>query len=547
MIATAAVLALVTGGVIAWFAIDSGGAVDEVGPNVTLDGKAIGRTDVTSLDAHLRARAEEIAGTAVTISFGGSRVETTMGALGVEVDEEATKDALLSVDRSGRFFPRLWSWVSGMWEPRSVETVWNLDPQRAADHLDSLPESVVAVPVEPSVIVTGDGVQPEPGSDGLRLDSAVAALELERRIRPGVALELEVDTKPIPPQDTDEVAEQLAATLNATVRGGATVRLLGSVGRMSEVTLLGALEVSGPVSDPVVTFNQTELQDALLGLFANVTRPGEAPTFGVDEEGRPVVERPGTPPQGCCGVDAGDVLISALEGGQRALVEIPPAPVGDPTLEAWARGDGIVEVVGAFTTQHACCQSRVTNIHRIADLIQGRYLAPGETFSVNDFIGERTTEKGFVAAGVIERGRFTDDVGGGISQFATTLFNAAFFAGLDLDEYQSHSIYISRYPYGREATLSFPKPDLVITNSTLYPVLLWPTYTDTSITVSIYSTRHIDVEETGQDQRPFNRCTDVETFRARTYPDGTTLEDSVVARYRPGEGLDCNGNPTPQP
>ncbi|MDH4309799.1 MAG: VanW family protein, partial [Acidimicrobiia bacterium] len=119
--------------------------------------------------------------------------------------------------------------------------------------------------------------------------------------------------------------------------------------------------------------------------------------------------------------------------------------------------------------------------------------------------------------------------------------------GLDLDEYQSHSIYISRYPYGREATLSFPKPDLVITNSTLYPVLLWPTYTDTSITVSIYSTRHIEVEETGQDQRPFNRCTDVETFRARTYPDGTTLEDSVVARYRPGEGLDCNGNPTPQP
>ena len=80
----------------------------------------------------------------------------------------------------------------------------------------------------------------------------------------------------------------------------------------------------------------------------------------------------------------------------------------------------------------------------------------------------------------IENGVLVDTVGGGISQFATTTFNAAFFGGLDLVEYQSHSIYISRYPYGREATLSFPKPDLVIGNNTPYGVLIWPTYTGTS-------------------------------------------------------------------
>ncbi|MDX1450476.1 MAG: VanW family protein, partial [Acidimicrobiia bacterium] len=135
---------------------------------------------------------------------------------------------------------------------------------------------------------------------------------------------------------------------------------------------------------------------------------------------------------------------------------------------------------------------------------------------------------------------------GGISQFATTFFNAAFFAGLELEEYQSHSIYISRYPYGREATLSFPKPDLVVRNTTLYPVLIWTSYTDTSITVSLYSTRHIEVEETGQESRAARRCTQVETFRSRTYPDGREVDDSVIALYRPAEGLDCNGNPTPQ-
>ena len=103
---------------------------------------------------------------------------------------------------------------------------------------------------------------------------------------------------------------------------------------------------------------------------------------------------------------------------------------------------------------------------------------PGERFSVNDFVGERTREKGFVSAGTIQQGHFKDDVGGGISQFATTLFNAAFFAGLEFDDYQSHTIYISRYPYGREATLNYPDVDLAFINNTPYGILIWPEYTE---------------------------------------------------------------------
>jgi vancomycin resistance protein YoaR len=305
--------------------------------------------------------------------------------------------------------------------------------------------------------------------------------------------------------------------------------------------------VAGPVSASRISFDPDVLQAALLRLFEPVSRPGTDPVFEIDEDGVPVVVTAGSTPQGCCGPDSGEVLVEALEADRNGPVEIPPADSDAPELVAWAAGEGVVEVVGEFSTEHACCEQRVANIHRIADLIRGQYLRPGESFSVNEFVGERTPDKGFVPAGVIERGRFTESVGGGISQFATTLFNAAFFAGLELDEYQSHSIYISRYPYGREATLSFPKPDLRITNSTEHPVLIWPSYTDTSITVSIYSTDHIEVSETGQEERPFSRCTDVETFRQREYPDGRVVEDSVVARYRPGEGLDCNGNPTPQP
>ena len=82
-----------------------------------------------------------------------------------------------------------------------------------------------------------------------------------------------------------------------------------------------------------------------------------------------------------------------------------------------------------FTTYHDAGGARVTNIHRMADLVRGAVIAPGASFSINDYVGERTAEKGFVGAGAIRDGLHVDEIGGGVSQFATTMFNAAYFAG----------------------------------------------------------------------------------------------------------------------
>jgi vancomycin resistance protein YoaR len=176
----------------------------------------------------------------------------------------------------------------------------------------------------------------------------------------------------------------------------------------------------------------------------------------------------------------------------------------------------------------------------MSDMVRGAVVAPGETFSLNDFVGPRTTAKGFAEAGVIYNGRFTTDVGGGVSQFTTTLFNTAFFAGLDFVEYQAHTIYISRYPYGREATLSHPKPDLKFTNTTPFGILLWPTYTDTSVTVTMYSTPWVQADQTGQSTARSGRCTRVTTDRTRTWLiDGRQEVDTVSALYQPAEGVTC--------
>jgi len=133
-----------------------------------------------------------------------------------------------------------------------------------------------------------------------------------------------------------------------------------------------------------------------------------------------------------------------------------------------------------------------------------------------------------------------NQVGGGISQFATTLFNAAFFAGLDIPDYMMHSLYIARYPFGREATLYYPSVDLKITNNTPFGILIWPTWTEDSITVTLYSSPWVVGEQSGQTTEPAGACTRVRTERTRTFLIDQTREvDEFRALYQPEEGVRC--------
>ncbi len=196
--------------------------------------------------------------------------------------------------------------------------------------------------------------------------------------------------------------------------------------------------------------------------------------------------------------------------------------------------------VSRFVTNHPCCQRRVVNIQRMADLVQGAVIRPGESFSLNEYVGKRTEAAGFVATESIEEGLLDDLVGGGVNQYATTLFNAALFAGLEIDEHRSPDLYSSRYPLGRDAALGWPDPDLVITNSSEHDVVIWNSYDETSITVALYSKAGVDVE-VGQPVGSVDGGCQVETStRTRTWPDGRVEQDEIVARYRTGEESECD-------
>jgi len=128
----------------------------------------------------------------------------------------------------------------------------------------------------------------------------------------------------------------------------------------------------------------------------------------------------------------------------------------------------------------------VHNIHIAADTLNNTVVGPGQTFSLNDKLGPRTPDKGYVKAPIILEDGFGEDYGGGISQLTTTLYNAVFFGGYVDVDHSPHHYYISRYPMGREATIVFPYVDLKFRNDTKHGVLIRANYGDTSITVTFY-------------------------------------------------------------
>jgi len=182
-------------------------------------------------------------------------------------------------------------------------------------------------------------------------------------------------------------------------------------------------------------------------------------------------------------------LTSPTRSATLSLVSTPPA-----VTTAVATGWKIKEQISTFSTNFPANPPRTNNIKIAVGTLNGTIVKPGAQFSLNGVLGERTPAKGYRQAAVIYAGRLTNDYGGGVSQVSTTTFNAAFFSGVRIEAHTPHSFYISRYPEGREATLSWPDVDQKWTNDTGSGILIEARVSGSAITVSFYGTKVWDVE-----------------------------------------------------
>jgi vancomycin resistance protein YoaR len=167
-----------------------------------------------------------------------------------------------------------------------------------------------------------------------------------------------------------------------------------------------------------------------------------------------------------------------------ATITVVRAAPERTTAEALAMG--IDTRMSSYKTYYSGTTDRITNLQLGVRELDDTLVAPGGTFSLNEAIGERTEERGFRPAPVIIGNEYAEEVGGGTSQVATTAFNAAWEAGLRISERHAHSLYISRYQLGRDATVYWPSLDLKFVNDTDTWVLVKGFAEGDGISIAIY-------------------------------------------------------------
>lgn len=463
------------------------------GADRTLSGVTLGHASVAhlgrdELGARIASQTKVLLAQKLAVRIAGKRFEVEPERLGVQVDSARTVQAALAVGRQGGVLARAVDHFRRGTAPRELAVVGTLDGAKVAAVIDAW--EAAALPDRPfagGLEVTGTTVKEMPPKGGRRVEMAQASrLLLASALAPDLRetdLPLVNAPAPLPADAARDAASDARAVVQSplTLTSGepaASVTLspaelgpvLGTERDGQRLRLAFALEKLGKLFEAARARIEVEPVDAKFEV---------SPTGAISI----VPSRPGLRIE----LERVPAALLAAAKSPTRTAELPLTQRPEPALTtAQAEALGIKGLVSTFTTRHPCCEKRVANIHRIADLLDGQVVLPGQTVSVNALVGPRTLKRGFVPAPTIEEGEMVDSIGGGISQFATTFFNALFHGGYDIIERQPHTYWFPRYPMGHEATLSWPKPDIIFRNDTQAGLLIKTAYTDTSITVRLY-------------------------------------------------------------
>ena len=454
-------------------------------------------------DVRIGGRTPARAEAALQVAFGEDR------PLAVTVDGKATdlppKTAGLSLDVESTVEAagggRSWAPAS-LWEHYTggdeVEPALVWDDSALESRLAGLDKEFGKPAREGDIRFEGSEVQRVKSRDGREIDRDTARDALESAYVDGGTAALE--TVPAEPEITnDDVQAALDEFGNPAVSGPVTLNFGGTRVRLEPSDYTAALSMDAEDGRLVPALNEKRL-DRLV--HRHLVDRDDAP---VDATVRLAGGRPKVVPSKP-GVDfeMEDISASFLDVVTRPM-DRRTLPVEATTKQAEfttkdARELRIKEKVSSFSTPFPDSEYHNTNLGRAAELVSGTVLKPGETFSLNDTLGERTQENGFTAGYIINDGVLTKDTGGGVSQMATTLFNTAFEAGLEDVEHKPHSFYIDRYPVGIEATVYWGALDMRFKNDTPYGVLIEAHITPSGggqngeLSISMWSTKHWEIE-----------------------------------------------------
>ncbi|GAA1266779.1 VanW family protein [Sphaerisporangium rubeum] len=527
-------------------------------PGTHVAGVRIGGMSETAAIDRVRQRFEGLERQPVPLVVDGRRV----GVLdpqeaGLAFDVEAT------IASAQRGFPSPVAVVRALTSDREIPPLISVNTAKFASWLRGVAKDVDHPVREGAIVYTGTTPKVVPPRDGVALDQGAAAEVIKDAFLsrppsitlPVVPVRARADTAAFNRRLT--MAREAVAGPITLVNGARKVSLSPEVIAANLVFVSDTGGVVRPEFDAKTAV--TGYESALVGSAQAARDAGF-----VIEGGTPRL----VPARTGRGVDVKELCTAVskaiAKGGDRT---IPVAlAITEPALrDEQAAKLGIKERISRYTSVFPCCAARVTNIQRAADLLDGHLVRPGETFSMNEVIGRPDKARGFVRAQLIDGDRLAIGMGGGVSQVVTTVYNAAFYAGMADLERVAHAFHVRRYPAGRDAVLSYPDHDMRFRNDSGYGVLIKAAYTDASVTIEMWSTKRYERVEpetspksgitqprTVTDDSP--GCLPMDgapgftvTVTRAFYQGGRVLrrDQPVITVYRPRDHVICGAPVTP--
>jgi vancomycin resistance protein YoaR len=472
------------------------GSADRVAGGVTVAGMEVAGLDGEEAERALAARAKKLAAVPVAFQAGGREWPIAPAQLALRGDWESAVGEALDVGDGPiplRGLQRARLRLFGA----DVQPKATFEQKTLEARLRTIAKAVKVEGRQAAIILQNGAPVLVPGEAGRELDVDAAAQTVVRALtrfeRGPVALPVVVDPPTVTRDALRPVAEQVRIALSAPVtfehkgfQWSVTPAQIATFLRLPE-NGQSRLEIGGPAAEKYFA-----------GLARAVSKRPREVSFAITASGEAemIPSKNGRKLDGEATARA--FLTAALSTTDREakLVVVTDRPHLSTDR---AKALGIKGLVGSYTTYYGGDPNRIHNVRLVSELIDRHTIAPGATFSFNKTTGERNAAKGFLEAPVVINGELQNGIGGGVCQVSTTVFNAAYEAGLPISERHNHALYIDHYPLGRDATVNYPDVDLKFVNDTGHWLLLETIIGTSSLTVRLFGTpvnRRVETEST---------------------------------------------------
>ncbi|HHC09096.1 MAG TPA: PASTA domain-containing protein [Actinobacteria bacterium] len=518
---------------VAVFAADTAASEGTIPRNVSVGGVDLGGLTPEEARDVLEAHVASLEAEAAVFTVDGTRFELDPAAVSFAVDVDGAVDLAMRQRPAEGMVDRFGQWIAGFRDPIDLPLPATFDLEELDAILDRWEQAAIPDLADPGGIDVVDGtVVVRPPRDGRAIDreeaTAIVGHVLATLGSSGADLPIVAASPKVTLADLEEAAGLVEGMIDdpVTLRSAETGFLVTF--RPPQLAEAVRVEVDADTGEIDVGFDPDVIARFLAPRRDEFEVPPVDAALDVDVETDEVIvipARTGTR------LDLPGVVAALEEAALGNGLGPFPLDVGlEPeftTADAEAAAADI-GFVSEWTTEYVPGEARTKNIRRIADEVDGAIVQPGAEFSLNEWVGPRTEEDGYVAAPAIIGGEpyccdHPANIGGGVSQFATTLYNAVFYGCYEDLEHRPHSLYFSRYPMGREATLGYPHPDVRFRNNTDSILLIKAFYDERTVTVKFYG------------NNGGKKCTDETSEPQNVVPHGEVIVADETGELLPGE------------